>query len=109
MAFNIIPPTNITNLFGNWLAGVAKKDKAQIRVGVCALLWAIWNIRNDYIFNNAKSSSFMEVIPLATHCIRMWFYLQPMDKRENLATGCSRLERVARDIYSWCFVLRLTC
>jgi hypothetical protein len=29
MAFNIIPPTNITNLFGNLLAGVAKKDKVQ--------------------------------------------------------------------------------
>jgi hypothetical protein len=27
MAFNIIPPKNITNLFGNWLAGVVKKDK----------------------------------------------------------------------------------
>jgi hypothetical protein len=55
MAFNIIPPKNITNLFGNWLAGVVKKDKVQIRVGVCALLWAIWNVRNDYIFNKAKN------------------------------------------------------
>jgi cellulose synthase/poly-beta-1,6-N-acetylglucosamine synthase-like glycosyltransferase len=41
MAFNIIPPANITNLFGNWLAGVEKKDKVQIRVGICGLLWAI--------------------------------------------------------------------
>jgi hypothetical protein len=28
MTFNITPP-NITNLFGNWLVGVAKKDKAK--------------------------------------------------------------------------------
>jgi hypothetical protein len=27
MIFNIVPPTNITNLFGNWLFGVCKKDK----------------------------------------------------------------------------------
>ena len=38
MAFNIHPPNNIKNLFGNWLRGVEKKLKAQIRVGVCALL-----------------------------------------------------------------------
>ena len=27
MTFNITPPTNITNLFGNWLNGVSKEDK----------------------------------------------------------------------------------
>jgi hypothetical protein len=40
MTFSIIPPTSIANLFGNWLVGVSKKDKVQIRVGACALLWA---------------------------------------------------------------------
>jgi fructose-specific phosphotransferase system IIC component len=42
MAFNISPPKNITNLFEKWLVGVEKK--AEIRVGVCALLWVIWNV-----------------------------------------------------------------
>ena len=77
MTFNIIPPTNITNMFGNWLHGVPKKDKSDIRVGVCALLWAIWHVRNDIIFNKTKVSSFLQVIPLATHWIRMWSYLHP--------------------------------
>jgi hypothetical protein len=112
MAFNITPPTNITNMFGNWLSGVAKVNKAHIRVGVCALLWAVWNTRNDYIFNKAKSTSFMQVVPMATHWIRMWSYLQPMEKRKDMNIGCSRLERVARDLYSqfsWRFDHRLTC
>jgi hypothetical protein len=39
MAFNIASPANLTNLFGHWLNGVAKK--VHIRVDVCALLWAI--------------------------------------------------------------------
>ena len=39
--FNITPPANITNLFGNWLNGVDKGTKANIRIGVCAFLWAI--------------------------------------------------------------------
>jgi hypothetical protein len=30
MAFNIIASANITNLFGNWLAGVENKNKVQI-------------------------------------------------------------------------------
>jgi hypothetical protein len=112
MTFSIIPPTSIANLFGNWLVGVSKKDKVQIRVGACALLWAIWNIRNDYIFNNAKSTSFMQVIPLATHWICMWSYLQQTEKQEDLGTGCNRLEKVALDLYNrcnWRFDHRLTC
>jgi hypothetical protein len=60
MDSHIIPPTNITNLFRDQLAGVAKKDKVSIRVGVRALIWAIWNIQNNFIFNNAQSTSFMQ-------------------------------------------------
>ena len=100
MAFNIYPPTSITNLFGNWLRGVTKKLKVQIRVGVCALLSAIWNVRNNYIFNRAQSYSFMQVVPLATHGIRMWSFLQPTEKHAALATGCSRLELVVWDLYN---------
>jgi hypothetical protein len=53
LSFNLPPPKNITNMFDNWLAGVNKNERAQIRVGICALLWALWNVRNDYIFNRA--------------------------------------------------------
>jgi hypothetical protein len=80
MAFSIIPAKNIKKLFGNWLVGVSKIEKAHIRVRTCALLLAIWRIRNDYIFNNAKTTSFMHVIPLATHWICMWSFLQSMEK-----------------------------
>jgi hypothetical protein len=110
ITFSISPPKNIKNLFGNWLAGVPKKEKAYIRVGACALTWAIWRVQNDYIFNNAKSTLFMQVILLASHWIRMWSYLQSTEKREDLVTGCNQLERVARDLYSrcnWRFDLRL--
>ena len=100
LAFNIKPPSDITNLFGGWLAGVSKKEKAQIRVGACALLWAMWNIRNDYIFNRAKKTSFMQVIPMATNWIRTWSFLQSMDKRGAMDFGCNRLEAVASDLYS---------
>jgi hypothetical protein len=41
MTFGLTPPTIVTNLFGNLLAGIPKKELVQIRVGVCAVLWAI--------------------------------------------------------------------
>jgi hypothetical protein len=36
--FNIPPPANVTNMFGNWLNGVDKRSKEQIRTVICALM-----------------------------------------------------------------------
>jgi hypothetical protein len=46
MTFNITPPTSIDHLFGTWLNGIIKSEKANIRVGVCALIWTIWHVQN---------------------------------------------------------------
>jgi hypothetical protein len=97
--FNIPPPTNVTNMFGNWLNGVEKKDKARIRIGICALTWAIWNCRNDVIFNKCSNVNFLQVIRMVTHWIQEWSYLLSEAQRVHMVTGCSRLETVARDIY----------
>jgi hypothetical protein len=102
MTFNIPPQTNATNMFGNWLNGVAKKDKGHIRVGVCALLWAIWTVRNDVIFNRKSFPSFLQVIPLATHWIHTWSYLQPEDVHQDMDIGCNRLATIARDLFNRC-------
>jgi hypothetical protein len=102
MTFGLSPPVNITHLFGTWLSGIAKKDVLQIRVGVCALIWAIWNVRNEVVFNKPKPQPFLQVIPLAIHWIRTWSYLQPEDHRAAMESGCNRLEMVARDFYNQC-------
>ena len=57
-AYDLPPPTNITNMFGNWLNGVDKSSKARIRIGVSALCWSIWRCRNDVIFNKSKKLIF---------------------------------------------------
>jgi hypothetical protein len=56
MTFGLAPPKNITNLFGNWLKGIPKKDLILLRVGVCAMIWTMWNTRNDFIFNKPKKN-----------------------------------------------------
>ena len=51
-AYNIPPPANINNMFGNWLNRVPKNDKNKIRIGISAICWTIWRTRNDIVFNN---------------------------------------------------------
>jgi hypothetical protein len=49
--FRLEPPKNVTNLFGKWPKGIPKEDLIQIRIGVCAIIWAIWDTGNNFIFN----------------------------------------------------------
>jgi hypothetical protein len=88
--YNIPPPINITNIFGNWLNGVNKKDRDHIRIGISAICWSIWTSRNDFVFNKQKGTNFLQVILRAVHWIQLWVYLLPEDQRE-LMTAVSRL------------------
>ena len=63
LPFNITPPNSVGTLFGTWLVGIEAKTARDIRVGVCALLWAIWNCRNDLAFKNNNYSFFAGFIP----------------------------------------------
>jgi hypothetical protein len=54
MNFGLAPPKNVTNLFGNWLKGISKNDFTKFRVGVCPVVWALWNTRNYFVFNKPK-------------------------------------------------------
>jgi hypothetical protein len=62
MSFGISPQKNVSNLFGNWLLRLGKNIKSQIRVSICPLLWAIWHVCDDFIFNKLKNASFLQVI-----------------------------------------------
>jgi hypothetical protein len=70
MTFGLPPPKSVANLFGNWFSNLNKKDVKLIKIGVCAIVWALWNARNDHVFNKPKASSLLQVIPMATHWIR---------------------------------------
>jgi hypothetical protein len=97
--FNLIKNTYIYGTHVR-LSGIDKNDVKQIRVGVCAIVWALWNARNDHVFNKPKALSFFQVIPMATYWIRTWSYLQTVEQRDAMDSGCNRLETVARDIFN---------
>jgi hypothetical protein len=41
MTFGLPPTKNVANIFGNWMAGPNKKDIKQIRISMCAIVWAL--------------------------------------------------------------------
>ena len=100
IAFNITPPSSIDALFGIWLNGVQPDTASNIQIGICALLWAIWNCMNDMIFNIIYILNFLQVIFRAMAWIRTWLLLTPTAPRGHLATGCNRWEMVARAIFN---------
>jgi hypothetical protein len=99
LTYNLPPPANITNMFGKWLNGVGKTDKAKIRIGISAVCWSIWTSRNDMIFNKQTGINFLQVIRRAAYWIQQWAFLLPEDQRDSLATGCNRLLTVTQDFY----------
>ena len=98
--FNVYPPTNIANMFGSWLNGIDKITKARIRIGVAAILWAIWNCRNDIVFNKTSSFHYLQVIHKALYWIESWSFLLPVDQRGLMEAGCTRMITVVRAIFN---------
>ena len=107
--FNVYPPTNIANMFGSWLNGIDKVTKACIRIGVAAVLWAVWNCRNDIVFNKTTYIHYLQVIHKALYWINSWSFLLPVDQRGHMDVGCTRMITVVRAIFSpagWLHLIR---
>ena len=108
--FNVYPPTSIANLFGSWLNGIDSVTKSRIRIGVAAILWALWNCRNDIVFNKLNSTHYLQVIHKACYWINTWSWLLSADQRGLMEDGCTRMLRVVRTIFfraGWSHTRRL--
>jgi hypothetical protein len=112
IAFGIQPPSSFSDLVGAWLDGISRKLMNQILLGAAALCWAIWLNRNDMVFNNAKSNTFMQVIFRSTYWIRAWSQLDKYEEaRQTLKRGCRRLETMIMEVFAkfgWKFTNRIT-
>ena len=89
--FDITPPTNITNMFGNSLNRIDKASKARIRVGACALVCAILNYRNDIVLIRWEMLILCRLsISLPIGC-KLGLCLLPEEQRPLMDFGCTRL------------------
>jgi hypothetical protein len=70
MMFGISPPTSVSNLFGNWLAGISKKELMQVRVGVCEVLRLCGMSEMILSLINQKKHHFCRLFPwLCIGCV----------------------------------------
>jgi hypothetical protein len=95
-------PTIINIVLGNWLNGLAKKDKIHIHVGMYDLHWEIWNVCNDVFTKKYKTRLFCRLflwIPTRSICGPM------SNQRKTIVSDCNQLELVAPHINT----LKLSC
>jgi hypothetical protein len=100
ISFGIQPPSSISNLFGSWGRSFPSNLRKTILIGASALCWAIWLSRNDVIFKNSTTDSFLQVIFRATYGIRCWSLLSKEEERSFLKKNCQRLENVVMEIFN---------
>jgi hypothetical protein len=73
--------------------------KGLIWVGTTALCWAIWQCRNDVIFNKIKTNYVMQVILRGAYWLHSWAQLQHVEQAKDTLTLMSKkLEVIALEI-----------
>jgi hypothetical protein len=82
--FDIIKLANTTNnLFDPWLRSFSHKQMNQV-FGVTTFCWALWLSRNDVVFQQSKSNSFLQVMFRRTFWIRIWSIVSKKRKKRAL-------------------------
>jgi hypothetical protein len=79
------------------LAGINKDDVKLIRVGVNSIIWALWNVQNDHVFNRPKALLF------AGYTRRYAldpYMVQLVEQRNAMDSRCNRLKTVAGDLFN---------
>jgi hypothetical protein len=101
ICFSLRSPRYVRHIFRSWLLGLDLKTKNLIITGVSALCWAIWISRNNLVFDNAQSMTYLQVLFRGTHWLRLWAQLQRSeDPAANLIrNACRRLETVAMQFF----------
>lgn len=60
-------PRSVRHIFSTWITGIDLKTKRLVITGVSVFCWAIWISRNDLVFNNVSSFTYLQVLFRGTH------------------------------------------
>jgi hypothetical protein len=88
-------------MFSSWLNGIGHKLRNQILLGAVELCWALWLNRNDVVFDNVKSNTYLQAISRATY----WKEEHPLFKRGN--RDLEIMIMVVFVKFGWCFRNRI--
>ena len=109
--FGMSAPRSVRHIFSTWITGIDLKTKRLVITGVSVFCWAIWISRNDLVFNNVSSFTYLQVLFRGTHWLRLWAQLQKDEADGVLIKNvCRRLESVAMQFcvnFGWRFSNRI--
>ncbi len=108
-ALNITSASDINHLLGSWLSNFDKHSKQLVMVGVAAVLWAIWKLRNKACFDKKIwPNDPIELIYLTCRFIENWAILQKSEARQRiLMLGAKLARQVAGEVFSSRFGWRI--
>ena len=103
ITFNFQPPKSITHMFRSWIRRFAPRLRNQIIVEIAAMCWVLWLNRNEAVFQNRVTNSYLQVLFRGTFWIRQWSMLSKEEEGRKLKEGCRRLEGLALQFFgcSW--------
>ena len=77
-----------------------KNDKNLMTVGISAMLWTIWKLRNKLVFDNHRVIDPCVPVNLIIKNLHEWFVLQKNQGRiDHMKEGVNQVERVATEIF----------
>jgi hypothetical protein len=87
IAFNIPKPYSILHLFNGWATTGGLKNRKLCFIGAAALICVLWTSRNNLVFDNSPTKTYMQVLFRGTYWLRQWAQLQ---WREDMVKCCCR-------------------
>lgn len=106
-------PDSTQDLFGVWLKQFGKIEKSLVAVGISAVFWTIWKIRNNVVFDKKRISNPCIPVNMMIKMLHDWLVMQINPRsRRIMAEGVRRVEQIAGDIFratlGWRMANRIT-
>jgi hypothetical protein len=100
MCFGFPSPRSVKHIFWSWLVGVNLNTKNLIITCVSALCLAIWISRNVLVFDKAQMLTYLQVLFIGIHWLRLWTQLQRNEEATDLIrNACRHLETVTMQFF----------
>lgn len=94
-------PDNLPDLFNIWLASFNKHKKNMVTVGISAICWTIWKLRNGVVFENNKVTDPCVPVNLILKMLHEWLVLQIKPERQKLMReGIRKVEMIAAKVFN---------